>query len=116
MSNNFVTSFCTTGIAGYRRGHKLHEKFTLNTANNVTDGDTPNSVSHSCTTSFDFTLNIFCNKYQWRTEGKNIGLMDTLQYHNKVRAYTIIITIGLLYIHLLFTTNGRRYRLATVQT
>jgi len=34
-------------------------------------GNTPNSVSHSCTTSFmHITLNIlFWNKYQWRTEG-----------------------------------------------
>jgi len=37
----------------------LHEKFTFPTVNNVSDWEHPNSVSHSCTTSVDFTLNIF---------------------------------------------------------
>jgi len=41
MSNNFVTFFCTTGVAGYRRDHTSSEIHFSYTVNNVTEWEQP---------------------------------------------------------------------------
>jgi len=46
-------------------------------------GNTPNSVSHSCTTSFDFTLNIFRKQVSttyWRDKTSDLFVGHTSRH------------------------------------
>jgi len=45
-------------------------------------GNTPNSVSHSCTTSFDFILNIFLKQVSMTYCGQNIGLISWTHFNS----------------------------------